>query len=194
LKIALLAVALGTLAGCAGYSIQENGRGPGYDVYQPEPYLLREPILSDSNKSITGFRFELVWLPNYSKAYRVHSWAGLGKADFEFNFEEGWKLTKVTNKADNTAITSQFVEALKHLIPAGAIGLSAAPERGGATVPYRIDLVRSSATPVLYKIEFDACGNPTGLRQLCEIACPGAAEGRFGMIEQTPTDATPPAK
>src|SRR5262245_50659156 len=67
-------------AGCAGYTIQKDGQGVGYDVYAPTPYLLRKPHYNGT--VLNGFDFEVVMLPDRTQRYRVHSWAGLSKANF----------------------------------------------------------------------------------------------------------------
>jgi hypothetical protein len=165
-------VAVGfAVAGCAGYSIQKDGCGPGYDVYTPEPYLLRKPIVASGN--LVGFQFDVVWLPNYQKRYRVHAWAGLGKAHFKFTFAEGWQLTAVDAEADNTEILKQFVDLTKHLVPAGAAGgQTLMPEKSAEA------LGEDSKNPILYKIEFDCRGEPVRLRQVCACPCTSEIEDR----------------
>ena len=114
------------LCGCAGYSIQKDGEGKGYDIYSPDPYLLRTALTAPNSGEITGFKFDVIWLPNAQKRYRVHSWAGLGKAEFEFNYANGWMLTKVVDKADNTKILESLVDLTKHLIPANPFAINGA--------------------------------------------------------------------
>src|SRR5262245_45462755 len=114
------------LAGCAGYSVQRDGQGPGYDVYTPEPYLLRKP-LRDGNGKLSGFDFAVVWLPNYSKRYRVHAWSGLGKGDFKFTFDEGWQLTSIEADLDNTKILEQLVDLTKKTLSEGVLQATTAP-------------------------------------------------------------------
>lgn len=176
--------------GCAGYSIQKNGTGSGYDVYTPEPYLLRKPITSMSGGGeITGFNFEVVWLPNYSKRYRVRSWTGFGKSEFTFEFAEGWKLTKIVDKADNSEVLDKLVDLTKGVL---ANVTQSAPE----PKPGKLDLAASSSIPVLYKIEFDDCtGQPTGLRQICANWCADseAASRSANSISSGRIQAPPPA-
>jgi hypothetical protein len=157
--IALGACVLGMLAGCAGYSITENGTGTGYDVYQPEPYLLRQPITASSG-TITGYQFNLIWLPNYSKRYRVRSWAGMGAADFQFTFTDGWKLTGLQDKSNNTEVLKQLVGLAEHLIPANPLQLGEKRGNVAGGGERGIDKdVEESKRPVLYKIELqDGCG------------------------------------
>jgi hypothetical protein len=162
-----LAAVLWLVSGCAGYSIQKDGGGTGYDVYTPEPYLLRKPIIASATGAISGYNFEVIWLPNYTKRYRVRSWTGFGASEFAFEFEEGWKLVKVTDKADNTRVLQSLVDLAKHVVPATPLGLSVAPEAGAAAAGV------DSGQPVLYKIEFDECtGEPVRLRQICPTTCP----------------------
>jgi hypothetical protein len=116
--IIIIAIACGSiLFGCAGYSISHNGNGEGYDVYRPEPYLL----VKSSSKGRTA---EIIWLPNYSERYRIDSWNIFGKADFQFVIEDGWKLTKISDKSDNTAVPSKLVNVLEKATESGTIALT----------------------------------------------------------------------
>ena len=153
--IVVVAVAL---SGCAGYSIQEKGRGVGYDVYRPEPYLQGAAQLDTAGK-VAAYNFTLIWLPNYSKRYRVHSWAGLGTANFTFQYSEGWKLTNVTDASSNTNILTEIVGLVKHLIPANPVGIGAK----ASDVNTFTDLPTS---PLLYKIDIDECTGRVCLHQV----------------------------
>lgn len=102
----LILIGVTMISGCAGYSIALNGDGSGYDVYKPEPYLLVKPATDKADA-------EIVWLPNYSRRYRIKTWNFFGKADFEFNIENGWKLTKISDKSENTAILPKFLDILQ---------------------------------------------------------------------------------
>ncbi len=113
----LILIGLTMLSGCAGYSIALNGDGPGYDVYKPEPYLLVKPATDKVDA-------EIVWLPNYSQRYRIKTWNFLGKADFEFNIDNGWKLTKISDKSDNTTIPSKLLDILQQATKAGTVALT----------------------------------------------------------------------
>jgi hypothetical protein len=139
------------LSGCAGYRVQAGGTGPGYDVYTPEPYLKGEPATFENGGSkVASYKFEVVWLPNYSKRYRVHSWAGLGKADFSFTFTDGWRLTALADKSDNSNILSDVIGLVKDLLPAVGITKQTAPEA-------------LKLEPLLYRMDFDAEGRVTCL-------------------------------
>ncbi len=177
-------VAFGLLAGaCSGYRIERDGRGVGYDVYEPEPYLLGKPQMVDAGGTGRALvvSYEIVWLPNYGKRYRVHSWAGLGKADFTFTFENGWKLTSLTNRSDNSEVLSQIVEFAQHLLPPNPFGIDATQRKAGEPLV-------AAPTPILYKIEFDANGSVACLRPVGigpdTCPCPVAA---------TPLSPAPPA-
>jgi len=94
-------------AGCAGYIIEKNGTGTGYDFYRPEPYLLVRQ--NSSAKSAA----EIVWLPNYNHRYRVRTWNYLAKADIKFTFEEGWCLESISDKSDNTELISKVLDGIR---------------------------------------------------------------------------------
>jgi len=133
------------LAACAGYSIRDEQSGKqGYVVYEPWPHILRSATTSNAGR-LTGYKFQVVYLPNRARPYRVRSWSGLGKADFQFNFQDGWMLTGLHDKGDNTGV----LEALSALVPT----LPGLENAGG--VP--------QVEPVLYRMEFDSCGRVSGL-------------------------------
>jgi hypothetical protein len=58
-----------------------------------------------------------IYLPNYQKPYRVTTHNFLAKADFTFNFENGWKLTSIADKGDSSTVANtlagQLTTALK---------------------------------------------------------------------------------
>jgi len=111
--------------GCAWYDIQPisanslNGWGKtnalpeGYVFYQPELYfsatIVTESTGSTSKQTVT---VTPVWLPNYQKPYRVTTHNFLAKADFTFNFENGWKLTQIADKGDNSTMANTLAGQL----------------------------------------------------------------------------------
>lgn len=138
LTIALLLLGvLGT--GCAGYSITRDGQGDGYDVFQPEPYLLGNPIRG-SDGAVKGVDFKVVWLPNYTRRYRIDTWNFLGKGHFKFTIADGWCLTGIDSETDNTAVATGLLELAK------------------AAVARAEDAVRPDG-PRLFRIGFDDAGH-----------------------------------
>ena len=53
-----------------------------------------------------------IWLPNYQKPYRVTTHNILAKADFAFNFENGWKLTQIADRGDNSTVANALAGQL----------------------------------------------------------------------------------
>ncbi len=157
LRVLVLMVGV-TVCGCAGYSVQENGQGVGYDVYRPEPYLQGEGVTNPAGV-VTGYKFTLVWLPNYSKRYRVHSWAGFGKADFTFKFDDGWRLTQIDDRASNEEVLKSLTDLAKHILPENPFNLTAKapPTKGFAA---------ENPVPLLYKIDIDDCTGDVCLREV----------------------------
>lgn len=147
------ALLLSLALGCAGYRITAGGNGSGYDIYRPEPYVLLAPTTitrDEKNKKETiQYKGEIVWLPNYEARYRVKTWNHFGKADFEFEFEEGWKLTSLTDKSDNTEPMKTLISAAKDLAVKATTKFSVAPP----------------VTPTfeLYKIIYDREGKLLGI-------------------------------
>ena len=105
------------LSGCAGYSITKDGAGKGYDVYRPEPYLK----ITAGEKGPIG---EIVWLPNFTERYRIDTWNFFAKADFQFDMTDGWKLTKIADKSDNTTLAGKLLDIAQKSIKEGTIALT----------------------------------------------------------------------
>jgi hypothetical protein len=124
--------------GCAWYTIQPisadslNGWGKtnalpeGYIFYQPELYfsatLVTESTGSTSKQTVT---VTPVWLPNCQKPYRVTTHNFLAKADFTFNFENGWKLTQIADKADNSTVANALAGQLAATLKAAGFSATA---------------------------------------------------------------------
>ena len=139
-------------AGCANYEIRPmaardmegwaNGVPPqseGYIIYQPELYFSATVTTDGDKEDVT---VTPIYLPNYQKPYRVTTRNFLAKADFGFEFENGWKLTKLSNKADNSTLANTLAGELKTILSAG--GLPAA-QAGG--VKKRAILFRPAVDP-----------------------------------------------
>jgi hypothetical protein len=158
----LLVIAFSASA-CAGYRIEKDGQGCGYDVYRPEPYVKMTP----KSAGVTGkehlfyYDCEIIWLPNYSQRYRVSSWAGLGKADFQFTFTDGWKLTQVNDKSDNSNILTEIMGLVKHVLPADPFDIKSEQTKSSEKPGEFLN-----CQPIIYRIDFDAHGRPTCLSQL----------------------------
>jgi hypothetical protein len=123
--------------GCAWYKIQPvsagslnswgktNGPAEGYVFYQPELYFLAT-IVTESTGSTTKQNATVtpVWLPNYQRPYRVTTHNLLARADFTFNFENGWKLTSIADKGDNSTVANTLAGQLTAVLKS-AEGLKA---------------------------------------------------------------------
>jgi hypothetical protein len=62
-----------------------------------------------------------LYLPNPNKPYRVSTHNFLAKSDFTFNFKDGWQLTSIDDKADNSSVTTALVGQMKALLDAAAL-------------------------------------------------------------------------
>ena len=143
--------------GCAWYKIQPisadsvnnwgktNGPAEGYIFYQPELYfaatIVTESTGSTNKQNVT---VTPIWLPNYQKPYRVTTRNILAKADFTFNFENGWKLNSIADKGDNTTVATTLASQLTTVLKA-AEGLRAA--NGQAPAKMRVILYRPTVNP-----------------------------------------------
>jgi hypothetical protein len=156
--LCIFPLAAGLLAGgCAYYKIQPvsasslqnwgktNGPQEGYVFYQPELYFAAM-IATDStgdkdaaqpkqNVTVTP-----IYLPNHERPYRVTTHNFLAKADFTFNFENGWKLTQISDKSDNTVVANTLAGELKTML--SAAGGKAQVEHGTNAAKQRVILFR----------------------------------------------------
>lgn len=144
-------------SGCAGYKIEEVGAeddAPGYRFYEPDPYIKVETLTTVEGGATTVERKAgIVWLPNRKKRYRVDTWNFLAKADFEFSFEDGWKLTAISDKGDTSEVAAGLLDAVASVAGAGVFRGSGDP--GGE---FKVELYR-----VVFDIE---TGYVEGLRRV----------------------------
>jgi hypothetical protein len=160
--LCLFPLAAALLAGgCAYYKIQPvsasslqnwgktNGPQEGYVFYQPELYFAAM-IATDStgDKGTTPAKLNVtvtpIYLPNHERPYRVTTHNFLAKADFTFNFENGWKLTQISDKSDNTVVANTLAGELKTML--SAAGGRAQVEHGTNAAKQRV---------ILYRPEYD---------------------------------------
>ena len=138
----LLSLALFSFAGCAMNTIQpisakklnsqwhSGTANAGYVFYQPELYFLVTPgspqkgstnnVVADKNSVLD---VTPIYLPNPKKPYRVTTFNFLAKSDFAFNFKDGWELSSIADKADNTTVANTVAGELKTIL--NASGFSA---------------------------------------------------------------------
>jgi len=149
----LVAVSLGTAfltGGCASYDIQpiaastlkewnndKKSLPSGYIIYQPELYFSVSITESNQGQTLT---VTPQYLPNYQKPYRITTHNFLGKADFAFTLTDGWKLTQLSDKSDNTTLANTLASQLKTILSAGGIPDVKGPS--GATPKTRTILYR----------------------------------------------------
>jgi hypothetical protein len=88
-----------------------------------------------------------LYLPNYQKPFRVTTWDFMAKSDFTFNFEDGWKLTQISDKADNPAVANTLAGQLQTI-------LSAAKGTGS----FKLAAGASKTRVILYRPIFDRNG------------------------------------
>ncbi|MGB7748770.1 MAG: hypothetical protein WBN75_15960 [Verrucomicrobiia bacterium] len=103
----------------------------GYVFYQPELYFLvtsapakaagdTSPTTDKGDKPVPDdakpvpapaptLTVTPIYLPNPDKPYRVTTFNFLAKSDFTFNFKDGWQLTSIADKADNSGVATALV-------------------------------------------------------------------------------------
>lgn len=178
-SVLLLALPIG-FSGCAYYKITPipasetagwtRGTPPdraGYIIYQPELYfsatITTETTTDEAGKPKVKENVTVtpLYLPNYQKPYRVTTHNFLAKADFSFEFENGWKLTKLADKSDNSTVANTLAGQLSAML--SAAGLPAADK--GAGTKRRV---------ILYRPEFDRrTGYFISFKQVESVEDPG---------------------
>ena len=108
----------------------------GYVFYQPELYFLvtsappkaaadappadkGDKLMSEDTKptptpapkpdAAPALTVTPIYLPNPDKSYRVTTFNFLAKSDFTFNFKDGWQLTSIADKADNSGVATALI-------------------------------------------------------------------------------------
>lgn len=146
-----IAIMLLSLVGCASYTIQPISAIPdsewghqdsGYIFYQPDLYFIVS-YTAATDKAGATLTVTPQFLPNYKKPYRVTTFNFLAKSDFTFNFENGWKLTSIADKADNSTIANTLAGELKTIL--SAAGFAALN-------------VKTTQPSLMYHAEFDEKG------------------------------------
>jgi len=169
-KKSYIIVSLATLVlcGCASYTIhplsgdeaeqhwKSKNAEKGYVFYQPELYFLVNLNSSSTNKdqaaaSQNKATVTPLYLPNPKKAYRLTTFNFLAKSEFIFNFTDGWQLTSITDKGDNTTVASALAGQLASTITAAA---AATKGFGGGNI--------ATNTTFLLHPEYDGEGVITG--------------------------------
>jgi hypothetical protein len=120
----VLAAGIFGFAGCASYTIQPvaptaagswggNASREGYVFYEPELYFLVTCAPAAKPDAAPVVTVTPLYLPNSNKPYRVTTQNFLAKSDFTFNFKDGWQLTSIEDKSDNSAVTAALVGQMK---------------------------------------------------------------------------------
>ena len=86
----------------------------------------KSPAASASEGQSLTFSVTPIYLPNPKKPYRVTTFNFLAKSDFTFNFKDGWQLTSIADKADNSTVTTALIGQMQSMLNA-AVRTSAAP-------------------------------------------------------------------
>jgi hypothetical protein len=98
----------------------------GYIFYEPELYFLVTSGSAPASKPEAApvLNVTPVYLPNPNKPYRVTTHNFLAKSDFTFSFKDGWQLTSIDDKADNSSMTTALAGQMKTLLDAATQSLT----------------------------------------------------------------------
>jgi len=158
LSAATLLAAL-LLCGCASYDISpvpasktdvndanwgtdSGNHSEGYLIFQPELYFkaVITPAVKDASGKETSpqtVTLSSFYLPNYKKPYRVTTCNFLAKADFTFAFADGWQLTSISDKSDNSTVANTLANQLSAVLSTAKVfGLDAGTSKTVVTAFY----------------------------------------------------------
>jgi hypothetical protein len=159
--------------GCAWYNITPISKAEadnwatghpknGYIIYQPELYFaasITATTTTNADKTLQvkqDVTVTPIYLPNPAKAYRVSTHNILAKADFTFNFGNGWELTSIADKSDNTTIANTLAGQLQTMLSAAKV----LGYEGDSSITNRV---------LLYKPEYDTNGIITGFKPKVDL-------------------------
>lgn len=119
------------ITGCAGLTIEaipgdavsgarDDRPRVGYVVYEPVIVYQKTPVkayvafLNDGTCQGDGYRdvcrfIGPILLPDKTRPYSLTPHVGLGKADINVQIKDGWMLSELSEKSDNTAILDRLV-------------------------------------------------------------------------------------
>lgn len=109
--------------GCASVEVRKLDPGDkttGVRFYRPKAYLLLNP-----DKEKGGCQASIVWLPDPSEEYVIHSTAGFGSATVKAQLDSGWNLVSLDSEVDNSKIVGD-VSTLAKMVSGSATASSAA--------------------------------------------------------------------
>lgn len=143
----VIAILLINIIGCAWTTVEpikaDDRKTEGFRYFDPKPLL----VVTDTNTQI-------VYVPNYSKAYAVRFGAFLAKHDMKLTIADGAFFKEIDDKQDPT-------EFIKGLVALGQDALKAASSAAKAAADATAGQLVS-----IYEFEFDEFGNIKGLHQL----------------------------
>jgi hypothetical protein len=119
----------------------------------------KAPTASASDGQSLTFSVTPIYLPNPKKRYRVTTFNFLAKSDFTFNFKDGWQLTSIADKADNSTVTTALIGQMQSMLNAAVKASVAPPTQLPSTFllhpKYNDDGVIKGFTPI-YLPDFSA--------------------------------------
>ena len=78
----------------------------------------KAPAASASEGQSLTFSVTPIYLPNPQRPYRVTTFNFLAKSDFTFNFKDGWQLTSIADKADNSGVATALIGQVQSMLNA----------------------------------------------------------------------------
>jgi hypothetical protein len=173
--IALACVVAAGTFGCADvntYPVSgtaiHDANTEGIRFYRPHPHILMSPIMDKEGKPTGNSSYRIVYLPDFTKAYRMTMSPGFGSATMNPTLSGGWNLTGLNAMADSK--TSETLTALAALIPTVLPAPAAdEPQDDSTDTPETTEKKGKSqrGVPALYRIQFDEySGEITSLKHI----------------------------
>jgi len=157
MRVCVLSILLLSWMGCASVKVepvQPGANADGLRFFRPAPYLLvatteagQSGKPGQANRKVT---YQLIWLPDYSKEYRIHHTGFIGSASLKVKLDSGWQLTELGIDRDTKA--PDMVKEGTGL--AKALGVAASAKNG------------EELGPGLYRLQYGADGNVESLEKV----------------------------
>jgi hypothetical protein len=122
-------------------------------------------IIADATPPASvSYTAKIIYLPDFASRYRVTSSPSLlGSAESQFSFSDGWELTSLNSKSDNSAALTALTSVIGSLTGAPS---AKTPDKGAAKLTGAEAMPGIEQSFRLYKFIFDSQGHFRGLARI----------------------------
>lgn len=117
-------------------------------------------------EGLNGPGVVVIWLPDYSERYRVHSESFLAVAGAQFSIRDGWMLTSITDQSDSSTLVNAAASVLGSALGAGTGTSTASKTASGSKAIGNQTTTTITQKVQLYKFLFDPDGHFYGMGEI----------------------------